>query len=60
MSFDLTTWKTTVRERLTQWRQRMAEFGVDSVYTSLCAITLWPVAEAAEGGEWSPLQFGKI
>ena len=55
MPFDLPTWKSTVRERLTNWRQRMQGFGVDSVYASLCAMTLWPVAEAAKGGEWSPL-----
>ena len=35
MPFDLTKWKTTVRERLVNWRQRMQGFGVDSVYASL-------------------------
>ena len=48
MPFTLETWKTTVRERLANWRERMAGLGVDSVYGSLCVMTLWPVAEAAK------------
>ncbi|MGE0680806.1 MAG: hypothetical protein AB7P69_07840 [Candidatus Binatia bacterium] len=53
MPFDLTTWKATVRERLTNWRQRMQGFGVNSVYGSLCAMTLWPVVQAATGEDIS-------
>ena len=61
MPFDLTTWKTTLRERLPGWKQRMAEYGVNSVYASLCAFTLWPVVEAAKGGEWAALaELGKV
>jgi hypothetical protein len=58
MPFDLTTWKEKVQERFGNWRQRMMELGVDSVYGSLCAMTLWRVAEAAKGGEWSLLLYG--
>ena len=53
MPFDLTTWKTTVRKRLTHWRHRLREFGVDSVYGGLCAMTLWPVAAAVKSGDLS-------
>lgn len=55
MPLDLTTWKVTVRERLADWRQRMQHFGVDSVYASLCAMTVWPVVEATKSGDWSGL-----
>lgn len=52
MAFDLTTWKGRVRERLTGWRQRMQQAGITSVYNFLCVATLWPVVQAAQGGDW--------
>lgn len=40
------TWKAQLPELLRNWRQRMVEFGVNSAYASLGAMTLWPVAQA--------------
>lgn len=53
MAFDLETWKAQLPKRLRNWRQRMVGFGVNSVYASLCAMTLWPVTQAAMGGDIS-------
>jgi formylglycine-generating enzyme required for sulfatase activity len=55
MPFDLETWKTKVSERLKNWRSRMNQVGATSTYAFLSAATLWPVVEAARGGEWAAL-----
>jgi len=51
MAFAPETWKTAFTERLSQWRQRMQQGGVTSVYAFVSAMTLWPVAAALHGGD---------
>ena len=51
MAFTPETWKTAFTERLSQWRQRMQQGGVTSVYAFVSAMTLWPVAAALHGGD---------
>jgi hypothetical protein len=53
--FDQRTWKTRVAERLQDWRSHMRQYGLPSVYAFLSASALWPVAEAAQRGEWTAL-----
>ena len=55
MGFDIESWKTTVKERLRGWKERMNRAGVNSLYGFLSAATLWPVVEAARAGEWAAL-----
>lgn len=51
MSLTPSTWKTAFTERLSQWRQRMQQGGVTSVYAFVSAMVLWPVAAALHGGD---------
>ena len=50
---DLDIWKVQVSEHLKAWHQRMQQAGADSVYIFLCAVTLWPVVQAAQSGDWA-------
>ena len=50
-SFDKKSWKASVTERLTDWRERMSIIGANSVYAFLSGATLWPVVEAAQAGQ---------
>ena len=53
MAFDISAWKASVRQHLAGWQQRMLDAGVDSVYATISAAALWPVIEAARGGEFA-------
>jgi hypothetical protein len=55
MTWNLERMKTAFAERLPQWRQRMQQAGVTSVYSFVSAMALWPVAAAAKNGEWAAL-----
>lgn len=55
MAFDLPTWQGRVREQLTDWRERMHRAGVSSIYHFLSAATVWPVVQAAQGGDWGAI-----
>jgi hypothetical protein len=55
MTFTFETWKTAFAERLPQWRQRMQGLGITSMYTFISAMALWPVAAAAQAGNWQAL-----
>lgn len=55
MAYTLTTWQNAVRPRFEGWKQRMERVGVTSIYNFLSAATLWPVVQAAQGGEWGAL-----
>jgi hypothetical protein len=55
MAFDLVTWRAKVSEQFQNWRLRMQQYGVHSVYAFLSAATLWPIVEAARSGEWAAL-----
>ena len=51
MAFTPETWKTAFTEHLSQWRQRMQQGGITSVYAFVSAMTLWPVGAALHGGD---------
>jgi hypothetical protein len=53
--FDLETWKAKVAVQLQDWRSRMKQAGAKSIYAFLSTASLWPVVEAARGGEWAAL-----
>ena len=55
MTYTLTTWQNAVRARLEGWKQRMEGAGVTSLYNFLSAATVWPVVQAAQGGEWGAI-----
>lgn len=55
MSFDLAQWKSQLAENLQTWRARMTRAGVNSAYTFIAAAALYPVAQAAQQGDWSAL-----
>ena len=52
MSFD---WIQSVKKGLPGWKERMGRAGIKSSYTMVAASTLWPVAQAAQAGDWSAL-----
>lgn len=51
MSLTPETWKTAFTKRLPQWRQRMQQAGITSVYAFVSTMALWPVAAAFHGGD---------
>ncbi|MBI4772176.1 MAG: NACHT domain-containing protein, partial [Chloroflexi bacterium] len=53
MAFDLSHWREQLAATLRDWKPRMQRAGVNSVYAFLSAAALWPVAEAARGGDWA-------
>ena len=55
MGFDRETWKANVTAQLQDWRLRMKQVGAKSIYGFLSMASLWPVVEAARGGEWAAL-----
>ena len=55
MAFNQETWREELRKRLQGWKGRMTRAGVKSVYAFLSAATLWPVAQAAQQGDWAAL-----
>lgn len=55
MAFDLKQWQQRFGERLDGWRARMGAVGAPSLYGFLTAMSLWPVAEAVQHGEWAAL-----
>ena len=55
MPFTPDTWKTAFTARLPHWRQRMEQLGITSLYASVSAMALWPVAAAAQTGDWQAL-----
>ena len=55
MTWNLDSWKTTFAECLPEWRQRMQQAGITSVYSFVSAMALWPVAAAAQAGHWEAL-----
>jgi len=58
MAFDVGVWRERLSHRVEGWRDRWEEArsaGVPSLYAFLSAMALWPVVEAARGGEWAAL-----
>jgi len=50
MNFDLDTWKQKIKERLPKLKSQMGKVGAKTVYGTLCATVLWPLADAYTGG----------
>ncbi len=50
---DIETWKKNLQPRLKNWRQRMQAAGINSIYAFLGASAVFPIAEAARGGDWA-------
>ncbi|MBN1932714.1 MAG: SUMF1/EgtB/PvdO family nonheme iron enzyme [Desulfobacterales bacterium] len=48
MAFDEKTWKEKLASRLVNWKTRMHNAGVKSIYAFVSAATLWPFVEAAK------------
>ena len=48
MPFTLETWKAQVYERLWDWRLRLEQARPASVYSTLSAMALWPLVQAAQ------------
>ncbi len=55
MAFDTSQWKTELAENLREWKPRMTRAGVNSAYAFIGAAALFPVAQAAQRGDWSAL-----
>lgn len=55
MPFDLAQWKTQLAENLREWKLRMTRAGINSAYAFIAATALYPVAQAAQQGDWSAL-----
>ena len=55
MAYTLTTWQNAIPAHLDGWKQRMQRAGATSLYHFLSAATLWPVVQAAQGGEWAAI-----
>ncbi|MEW5989309.1 MAG: SUMF1/EgtB/PvdO family nonheme iron enzyme [Chloroflexota bacterium] len=51
MAFNVETWKQALQERLQNWRPRLLQSGVESVYAFLAAAALWPAAAAFRSGD---------
>lgn len=53
------TWRQQIQERLARFaasaRPEFREVGPNLLYGFLSAMALWPVAEAAQQGEWAAL-----
>jgi formylglycine-generating enzyme required for sulfatase activity len=49
MSFSLENWKDKLYEYLWDWRLRLEQTKPKAVYTTLSAMTLWPLVQAAQG-----------
>lgn len=58
MAFDIQIWREHVAQRTVGWKNRWEKArstGVSSLYAFLSAMTLWPVVEAAQKGDWAAL-----
>lgn len=55
MPFDLAQWKTQLAQNLRDWKPRMTRAGVKSAYAFISAAALYPVAQAAQQGDWAAL-----
>ncbi len=55
MSFTFDTWKESLKKNLDGWCGRMKKSGINSIYAFVSASALWPVIQAAKGGEWAAI-----
>jgi uncharacterized protein YecT (DUF1311 family) len=55
MPFTLETWKAQVYERLWAWRLRLEQARPTSVYSTLSAMALWPLVQAAQSEGMLPM-----
>ena len=45
--------KSKLKASLKDWKPRMAQAGVNSVYAFIASAALWQIVAAARGGEWA-------
>ncbi|MCP4935223.1 MAG: SUMF1/EgtB/PvdO family nonheme iron enzyme, partial [bacterium] len=50
MKFSRDGWKKNIKKRFAGWKPRTAQTAVNSLYLTLAATAVWPVAEAYLGG----------
>ena len=59
MAFDLSTWKQAVAEKahhIGDWARQQAKAGAPyALYGTLCGMSLWPLLEAAQSGQFLPV-----
>ena len=55
MPFDIKIWKEQLNKKMPGWRDRMQAVGVNSAYYFIAAISLSPVLQSAQSGDWSSL-----
>jgi formylglycine-generating enzyme required for sulfatase activity/energy-coupling factor transporter ATP-binding protein EcfA2 len=58
MAFNVEIWEERIARRTDNWKdswEQAKAAGVSSLYAFLSAMTLWPVVEAAQQGEWAAL-----
>jgi formylglycine-generating enzyme required for sulfatase activity len=55
MPFNVDHWKQSTKEKLQGWKGRMERAGVNSAYYFLAGVSLLPVAQAVNSGDWSGL-----
>ena len=55
MPFTLETWKAQVYERLWDWRLRLEQARPASIYSTLSAMALWPLVQAAQSEGMLPM-----
>ena len=55
MPFTLETWKAQVYERLWDWRLRLEQARPVSIYSTLSAMALWPLVQAAQSEGMLPM-----
>ena len=55
MPFTLETWKAQVYERLWGWRLRLEQARPVSIYSTLSAMALWPLVQAAQSEGMLPM-----
>ena len=51
MAFNIDSWKDRIKQRFQNWQPRTTKLAVDSLYVTLAAAALWPVAQAYHQGE---------
>ena len=56
MPFDLEEWRNKVESKLKEWHKKRGKSETDSIFASLSANVLWPVAEAARSGDFGALE----
>src|SRR5262245_43113679 len=54
MPFNLDDWKAKAYERLWAWQLCLEQAKPKAIYTTISAMTLWPLVQAAQGSGFAP------